>query len=1034
MSQKQNSPTTSSSPMKKMPSFNSNQNSGSPPPITQQSIQNKQRQSQQQIYQQQQQQQQQQSGSTNTPGFISPKRRSSSPSPKPNRNTFHNDLDKKFKNVKMGLSNSSYSTILKQSNTSNNINDNINNNNNTNTNNLQPLSSIPDPLTNGNSNYGSINQELLDNINNNQAYNNSNNHAEDCHHSCHHNLYNYSVSHDDEYSIFGTDDNSSRSTTSGALRYGTSQNEYLANVNPSSLPRQITSKIKNGNYSGGGGGAPNGGSIGYASSQRRHRPQLSLKEKIPYYLPCFAWMPNYTFEFFFHDLIAGLSLASYQIPLSMSFAKAVAHVPPICGLLGLSIAPLVYCLLGSVPQMIVGPEAACSMIVGQAIEKLVKHNENVDPIDLLCVIAFLSGSILLGSGLARFGFIDNVLCGALLRGFITAIGLAMIISSIISIIGIDSLLDTLPSDYHIHSVYGKFIFLINNLSEYHLPTAIVGITSFISLFVLKKIKKNLINNKVKGSSFIPEILIVVFITIILSSLLRFDKLGISVVGKIELSDFQIRSPISIKNQNWYNDLIMNSLMVAIIGFFESSTASKSLSSNLEIPISSNRELVALGTVDIITSLFGGLPSFGGYARSKLNMINGAKTALSGGFMGLTTLIITVYLTNYLYFLPNCVLNAITAEVGISLISETPSDVMFHLRTKGYNELITFCVTLLASVFYSVEIGVGLGCLYSLIRVIKHSTKSRIQILARIPGTDTFINTDFDENVIGQTDPNELPHKLVVRGYNEFRRKTMANLNVNKIQNININNNNNVNSNANTGNPNLSSSHRSSVSSSSSIVTSDTTGNGNGNVNANVNVNVNENGNSISQSNNNTNVNNNSELNNFIEQNQNFSRLQELEQIEGCLIIKIPEPLTFTNTNDLKSRLKRIELCGSVRGLPIGGINQSSVRNILFDVHGMTSIDSSAAQIMNDIIKNYQRRGINVFFTRVASNHNLYTRLINSGIKDLLMDTEGIEFGIKQNNPPYYDNILDALKVVDEIEATCEYDPYDVKSLFSALNY
>ncbi|GMF83090.1 unnamed protein product [[Candida] boidinii] len=246
---------------------------------------------------------------------------------------------------------------------------------------------------------------------------------------------------------------------------------------------------------------------------------------------------------------------------------------------------------------------------------------------------------------------------------------------------------------------------------------------------------------------------------------------------------------------------------------------------------------------------------------------------------------------------------------------------------------------------------------------------------------------------------------------------MANLNVNKLQNINQNNNATANA---TATANLSSPQRSSVSSSSSIVTSDTTGN---------------NGNSISPNNGNTGGNvNNSELNKFIEQDQNFSRLQELEQIEGCLIIKIPEPLTFTNTNDLKSRLKRIELCGSVRGLPIGGINQSSVRNIIFDVHGMTSIDSSAAQIMNDIIKNYQRRGINVFFSRVASNHNLYTRLIDSGIKNLLMDTEGVEFGIQQSNPPYYDNILDALKVVDEIEATCEYDPYDVKSLFSALNY
>lgn len=92
--------------------------------------------------------------------------------------------------------------------------------------------------------------------------------------------------------------------------------------------------------------------------------------------------------------------------MSLSYATTLAHVPVISGLYSLGIAPFVYLIFGSVPQMVVGPEAPISLVVGQAIEPLLHHmkKKHLDPLDYVSVITFLSGASLLGFGIGRLGF------------------------------------------------------------------------------------------------------------------------------------------------------------------------------------------------------------------------------------------------------------------------------------------------------------------------------------------------------------------------------------------------------------------------------------------------------------------------------------------------------------------------------------------------------------------------------------------------------------------------------------------------------
>ena len=197
-------------------------------------------------------------------------------------------------------------------------------------------------------------------------------------------------------------------------------------------------------------------------------------------------------------------------------------------------------------------------------------------------------------------------------------------------------------------------------------------------------------------------------------------------------------------------------------------------------------------------------------------------------------------------------------VAYSLIEEAPHDIKFFLKIRGFSELSLMAIIFLSTIFYSLPLGIALGMGLSILQVIKHATKPRIQILGKNPGTNQFENAE------------ESP--------------------------------------------------------------------------------------------------------------------ENLEFIEGCLIVKVPEPLTFANTGDLKNRLRRLEMYGTQAAHPALPRVRSADhnKNVIFDVHGVTSIDGSGAQVFLEIVQNYVDRGVRVFFCRVPRDSSrVYRRFNRSGIVDIV---------------------------------------------------
>ncbi|KAI1497766.1 sulfate transporter family-domain-containing protein [Biscogniauxia marginata] len=604
-----------------------------------------------------------------------------------------------------------------------------------------------------------------------------------------------------------------------------------------------------------------------------------------YYVPCLIWMRQYNWAWLKGDLTAAITIASMYLPMALSYADNLAHVPAINGLYAFVFNPFIYALLGSCPQMVVGPEAAGSLLVGSIVKNSIDLGHGDDDNAVLQakvagVAVGMAGATVFIMGAFRLGFLDSVLSRPFLRGFISAIGVVIFIDQISPVLGLSKAARNTPGISHGTTVE-KLEFVLTHLGVRHRLSAMVGIVSFVVIMVLREIKRRL-QPRYPGVAYFPDRLIVVVLSAVLAWKLDWEHAGVEVLGKVEAASGQVfafRNPFQLSHMGHIRDAMGTSFLIGMLGFFESSVAAKSLGGGEMIEgmqLSPNRELIALGAANLLGACFMAIPAFGGYGRSKVNKSTGGKSPMSSILLSIITVVCILFLLPSFYYLPKPVLSALIMAVAWSLIEEAPHDVSFFIRIKGWTELSLMAVILVVTVFFSLNLGIAIGIGLSLLQVIRHATRPRIQILGRIPNSDRFANAE------------EHP--------------------------------------------------------------------------------------------------------------------EELEFVEGCLIVKIPEPLTFANTGELKNRLRRLELYGTGNAHPaLPRLRpQASNRNVIFDIHGVTSMDGSGTQVLEEIVRNYRDRGVRVFFSRPISRENKVWELMErSGIVELV-----------GGRHRFTDNVKDAIRMTE----------------------
>ncbi|RIA97374.1 sulfate transporter family-domain-containing protein [Glomus cerebriforme] len=473
-------------------------------------------------------------------------------------------------------------------------------------------------------------------------------------------------------------------------------------------------------------------------TNNRHDSWITFKTRLRYYVPVFSWLPTYSIHTFCEDFLAGLTVTAILLPSSLSYS-VLAKLPPVHGLYSVVIPGILYSFLGTSRQLVIGPEALVSMLTGSSVSQQLHYMDGEsrpeDAILIAGLITFFVGILTFILGIVRLGFLDSVLSRALLRGFISAVAIVIMIEQFLTMF---QLTEEAAKDGigRASSSVQIFIYIVTHFNRAHVLTTIVSFSSLIFLLITGFIKKKL-SKRWPQVQFIPEILICVIIFTILCNIFNWDKDGVDILGSIKgggFPSFQIPYPPSGIH---IMDCFEAAALISVIGFVESIVVTKTYATKHNYAVSANRELVALGTANLVGSFFQCFAAYGGMARSGINDRAGARTQLSGLINAILVLLCLFFLLNAFYYLPKPVLASIVTVAAISLLEELPHDLYFMYKIKAWKDYALLFLTFFSTIFISIEYGTLISVALSLILVVKHSTYPRITLLGRIGNTDKF---------------------------------------------------------------------------------------------------------------------------------------------------------------------------------------------------------------------------------------------------------------------------------------------------------
>ena len=438
------------------------------------------------------------------------------------------------------------------------------------------------------------------------------------------------------------------------------------------------------------------------------------------YFPIFEWFPKLSKKSVQNDLIAGLTVGVMLVPQGMAYAL-LAGLPPVFGLYAALVPQIIYAMMGTSRQLSVGPVAMDSLLVASGLAAL-----NLSGIDeylsMAIFLAFFMGLIQIILGLLRMGFLVNFLSKPVISGFTSAAAIIIGLSQLKYLLGV-----SFESSNKIHLIIFE---VFEKVSQIHFITLLIGLTGIILLVFIKKLNPS-----------IPGALIVVIAS---SFLIKYfgDELGVSIVGLVPEGLPSFRFPeIEISN---ISKILPLALTLSLIAFMEAISVAKAIEEKKDYSIKPNQELIALGTSNIIGSLFQSYPTTGGFSRTAVNDQAGAKTGLASIISALVVGLTLLFLTPLFYYLPNTILASIIMVAVFNLIDfKTPRKLLKSSKSEFYVLLFTFFITL----FIGIKEGIILGVLISLLLLVYRSTQPHVAVLGKIRGTNYFKDVDrFNDEI------------------------------------------------------------------------------------------------------------------------------------------------------------------------------------------------------------------------------------------------------------------------------------------------
>ena len=392
-------------------------------------------------------------------------------------------------------------------------------------------------------------------------------------------------------------------------------------------------------------------------------------------------MKNYTKEQFFKDVISGVIVAIIALPLSIALAIA-SGVSPEQGLYTAIIAGFFISFLGGSRVQIGGPTGAFMVIVFGIVTQY--------GYDGLVIATIMAGIFMILLGLFKLGTFIKYIPYPITTGFTSGIAIIIFSSQIKDFFGLN--IADVPNEF-----IDKWGSYFSNFSSINVSATLIGILSVLIIVFFPKITK-----KIPGA----------LVALIISSLLVYCfDLDVETIGS-RFGELSNRFPsFNLPDVTFekIKTLIPSAIVIALLGSIESLLSAVVSDGMIGSKHRSNMELVAQGTANMASALFGGIPATGAIARTVANIKNGGRTPIAGIVHSLTLLLILLLFMPLAKLIPLSSLAVILFVVAYNMSEWREFKNLFSSpKSDVFVLIVTFLLTVLIDLVVAIEVGMVLA--------------------------------------------------------------------------------------------------------------------------------------------------------------------------------------------------------------------------------------------------------------------------------------------------------------------------------------
>lgn len=428
------------------------------------------------------------------------------------------------------------------------------------------------------------------------------------------------------------------------------------------------------------------------------------------WFPPVRWLGSYRGAWLPADVIAGVTLAAYAIPVSLAYAS-LAGLPPQVGIYGYLLGGLGYALLGSSRQLAVGPTSAISLMVAASVVQMAEGDAQ-RYVQIASLAAFMVAGLCLLAWLLRLSVLVRLISDSILVGFKIGAGLTIAMTQLPSLFGVTG---------GGHNFFERVYLLIGQLGHMQIVVFAVGAIAIALLLM--------------GERWLPGrpvALAVVALAISLATALGLPAIGVPVTGNIPQGLPALAGPaLRLRDVEGIMPLAAGCLLLAYI---EGVSAARTFAAKHGYELDPRQEFLGIGAANLGAALGQGYPVAGGLSQSAVNDKAGARTPLALVAASITLALCLLFLTDLLENLPKAVLAAVVLTAILGLFDFRA---LLHMWRVSRIDFYAATTAIMGVLLFGILQGILLAALVSILLLLARASQPHVAFLGRIPGTNSY---------------------------------------------------------------------------------------------------------------------------------------------------------------------------------------------------------------------------------------------------------------------------------------------------------